>query len=93
MPRKPAQPRIFPSMHGSGEPSRMGETWIEPEHYCYPSGRRLRRALVRHPDGKLRIVLCGVADTYFTISCRGGFITTDDTTNEFVFRPTTQEAQ
>jgi hypothetical protein len=38
-----------------------------------------RRARALHPDGKLRVVRCGVADTYFTIPARGrGFLSVND---------------
>lgn len=61
-----------------GGPPRHGEqgTWLEPE--C--DGER--RARVVFPDGKLRIVRCsGVADTFFSIACRGrhrGYVSCDD---------------
>jgi len=59
---------------------RFGDTWIEPEDVCYPSGGMLRRARVfvdRNPHnptglpyGELRTVRAGIPDTWFTIPAR-----------------------
>ena len=73
----------------SGPPSIIGDTWLESE-----TGRQ-RRARVRFPDGKLRVVRCGTADTYFSIRCssHNGYVTSQETTwapdGEYVFRPHT----
>lgn len=51
-----------------------GATWIDPEEYAYPEGslrQSRRRGLVKYPDGKLRTVVLGVPDTFFTIPARG----------------------
>lgn len=45
-------------------------TWIEPEELCYPNGGMKRRAMALFPDRRLRIVHCGIPDTYFSIPCR-----------------------
>lgn len=46
-------------------------TWIEPEEMAYPNGAFTRRAKCLFPDGKLRIVRCSIADTYFSIPAKG----------------------
>lgn len=50
----------------------LGETWIDDEELAYNAysgapSRSNRRGLVRFPDGKLRKVKLGVADTFFSI--------------------------
>lgn len=52
------------------------KTWIDPEELAYvtPNGghsRSQRRGMVYWPDGKLRTVLLGVADTYWTMPAHG----------------------
>lgn len=55
--------------------SHLGATWVDPEPLAYntyggaPSGSN-RKGLVRFPDGKLRRVRLGVADTAFSIPAR-----------------------
>jgi hypothetical protein len=49
---------------------KAGLTWIEPEEFAYPSGGFLRRAYVRCPDGRYRVVRCSIADTYYTVPAR-----------------------
>lgn len=78
------QPRKSPW----GTPYVAGETWME----CSSNGAR--RARVRFPDGKLRVVrVAGAADTYFSTPCysHDGYITTQETKwnseGEAVFRP------
>ena len=44
-------------------------TWLEPESSCYPAGGMTRRARV-HTLAGLRIVQCGIPDTYFSIPAR-----------------------
>lgn len=66
-----------------------GGTWLESESFCYPNGGMKRRACVRFPDGKLRIVRCGISDTFFSIpvhkSDGDGFLTVaDDGALEFI---------
>lgn len=83
--------RDSPSIH-------EGKTWLEPEEWTYPAGGFTRRALVRCPDGRYRVVQCSISDTYWTIPARlvyrrrhiSGFITLDEksTPKEFVFQPT-----
>ena len=53
----------------------LGSTWIDPEELAYNSysgapTRSNRRGRVRFPDGKLRIVRLGVADTFFSIPAK-----------------------
>lgn len=76
----------------------LGQTWIEPESLAYcthsgaPSGSR-RRALARFPDGKLRIVRAGVADSFFSIPAKartgpvGSLAVSDSPSPEFRFYP------
>jgi hypothetical protein len=70
-------------------PVRIADTWLEAEEFCYPHGGMTRRAYVRFPDGVLRLVWCGIPDTYFSIPARTvryqlqgravkGFITSDE---------------
>lgn len=70
------------------------DTWLEAEEFCYSSsdGSAMnRRALVRFPDGSLRIVRCAIPDTYFSIPARArianksieGFITSDESGFKF----------
>ena len=48
-------------------------TWLESESITYPSGAMTRRARAINSDtGKLQVVRCGISDTFWTISCRGG---------------------
>lgn len=50
-------------------------TWIEGEEFCYPNRGMTRRAYVKFPNGKKRIVKCGIPGTYFSIPASKGFIT------------------
>lgn len=45
----------------------VGDTWIEGEEMTYPSGAQIRRAYARCEDGRLRVITCGIADTFFSI--------------------------
>ena len=48
-------------------------TWIESEEITYPSGAMVRRARAVNVDtGRVRVVRCGIHDTYFSIPVRGG---------------------
>lgn len=54
----------------------IGETWLDREELAYNtySGTQWgsnRKAKVRFPDGKLRTVTAGIADTYFSIPAHG----------------------
>lgn len=42
-------------------------TWIEDEARCYPNGGMTRLAYVTCPDGKKRVVRCGIPDTWFSV--------------------------
>jgi hypothetical protein len=76
-------------------PVRLGETWIEAEELAYASWSGAstdsrRRGLVRFPDGQLRIVRLGVADSFDSIPARpyrghAGVVIVED--NEFRFWP------
>lgn len=44
-------------------------TWLEPEAFCYPHGGMTRRARV-HTFAGLRVVVCGIPDTFFSIPAR-----------------------
>jgi hypothetical protein len=74
---------------GAHEAPRLcnGDTWIEAESFCYPGGGMHRRARALCPDGKLRIIRCGIPDTFFTVPCKGGGYLTNDTTGVLVFNP------
>lgn len=62
------QPRISHFMGMKNAPLRHSDgTWLEAESICYPSGGMLRKAKATCPDGKQRVVKCGIADTYFSI--------------------------
>ncbi len=57
------------------EPTIMLEgTWLEPESLCYPDGRMARRAKALCEDGSLRVVACGLPDTFSTITAAGGYL-------------------
>lgn len=48
-------------------------TWLEPEEITYPSGSMIRRArAINAETGRLNVVWCGIADTFFSIPVRGG---------------------
>jgi len=74
---------------------RYGKTFIMNEELAYdrPLKESDRRGRVRFPDGKLRAVLLGVADTWFTIPARAkvcgrtrhGFVYRDSDSEEFRF--------
>lgn len=56
------------------DPQRFGlGTWLEPEEICYPNGTMVRRArAVNVETGRLKVVRCGLSDTFFSIPVRGG---------------------
>lgn len=60
-------------------------TWLEPEDLTYPSGGMLRRCKALCEDGKLRIIRCGIPDTFFSIPANGGFITSEEGENGPIF--------
>lgn len=79
--------------------NRLGATWVADESYAYNTyagghSRSQRRGKVRFPDGKLRVVVLGVADTFFSIPAHGrvngryvsGFVSVS-TAEEFEFTP------
>jgi len=55
-------------------PQRFGlGTWLEPEEITYPSGAMIRMAqAINVETGKLKVVRCGISDTFFSIPVRGG---------------------
>ena len=82
---------------------RLGLTWLEPEDLCY-SGGFTRRAFVKvcpnehnplHelPIGSLRIVHCGIPDTYFSISARMLYHGTRLSDDVFTFTPEADPAR
>lgn len=52
--------------------TEKGETGIGPEEDCYPSGSITagRKGRARFPDGRVRVVLLGIPDTWFSIPAR-----------------------
>lgn len=74
-----------------------GGTWLQAEELAYDVSltNSPRRARVRCPDGRLRVVTCGIPDTYFSIPARakvngttvGGFVHMDTEKGEFRFTP------
>lgn len=88
---KQPTPRISNYMGMKSHAVEIGNTWLEPEEFCYPNGGMTRRALVTCPDGKLRVVTCGIPDTYFSIPARvkiagkttKGFVTSDESGFKF----------
>jgi len=100
MPAKPKTPtpRASNFMGMRSQPTTRGETWLEPEELCYPSGRLLRRCRARCADGRLRVVVCGIPDTAFSIPARAkiegrsvrGFVSADGA-GEFMFTAYTKE--
>jgi len=95
--RKVAKPRQLTGIHRDSLTIYQGKTWLEPEEWTYPSGGFKRRAYVRCPDGKYRVVRSSIPDTYFTIPAHlvykkkhvSGYISTDEKSPklEFVFLP------
>lgn len=93
--RKTAKPRRLTGIHRDSSTIYQGKTWLEPEEWTYPSGGFNRRAYVRCPDGKYRVVRSSIPDTYFTIPAHlvfkkkhvSGYISTDEKhpDKEFVF--------
>lgn len=61
-------------------------TWLHSEDEAYPHGGQTRKGLAVWPDGKLRRVWAGIADTFFTIPAHGrwrglyvaGYLSVDD---------------
>lgn len=59
-------------------------TWLQDEEYAYPNGGQTRRGQAVYPDGQVRMVYAGIADTFFSIPAHGrirgryvaGYITT-----------------
>jgi hypothetical protein len=90
----PTKPIPTPRSGPYGQPApRIGDTGTWLENDC--DGRR--RARVRFPDGKLRVVSCrGTADTYFSVHCysNDGYVTSIRTKwspdGELCFRPHTK---
>lgn len=71
----------------------MTLTYIQPEKYAYPRGGQTRQGRAFYPDGRLRRVWGGIADTYFTIPAHGrigsryvrGFLTLEGAAGNLVF--------
>lgn len=80
MPRPFAPPRTCTALGITCQPTEfLNGTWLESESFCYfPYGGKRRRARALCPDGKLRVLRCGIPDTFFTIPVRGGgFLSVD----------------
>lgn len=78
---KEPQPRSANFLGMRTDPHRMNlGTWLEPEELTYPSGSMVRRARAINIDtGKLKVVRCGIPDTFFSIPVRGGgYLTISD---------------
>lgn len=92
---------------GGESPHVLKDTWLEAESFAYPNGGMTRRAYVRIsrnsldpsielPYGELRVVACGIPDTYSTIPAvarvRGksvrGYVAVNTESEEFEFKPT-----
>lgn len=78
--RPTPQPRTACFMGMREAPSLMGKgTWLEAESFCYPGGGMHRRARAVCPDGKLRVLRCGIPNTFFTVPVKGGgYLTIDE---------------
>jgi hypothetical protein len=71
----------------------MTLTYLQAEEYAYPLGAQRRRGRAFYPDGRLRRVWAGIADTYFTIPAHGriagryvhGFLTCEGAARHLVF--------
>lgn len=62
----------FYGMRSEAQSFGLG-TWLEPEEITYPSGAMIRRARAMNTEtGKLKVVRCGISDTFFSIPVRGG---------------------
>ena len=72
MKRTQPEPRVSHFMGGGSRPwvSDSQMTWMESEDFCYPNGAMDRRARVFFPDGKRRVVRCGINDTWFSTPVR-----------------------
>ena len=63
-------------------------TWLEGEEFAYPHGNLTRRCRASCQDGQLRVIYCGIPDTYFSIPARAringqavrGFVTHNEET-------------
>lgn len=70
----------------------MSQTSLQPEIMAYPRGGQTRKGRAIYPDGKVRRIFAGIADTYFSIPAHGrlkgkyvkGFLTRRED-GEFVF--------
>jgi len=79
-------------------PVTMGATWVEGEMMCTDYGQFKRRGLVRHAKTKELVrVQCDIPDTFFSIpattTTEHGYVTGNDDTKEFEFRPHTEQKQ
>lgn len=76
-------------------------TWLEPEELCYPSGRELRKAYAKCEDGELRVITCGIPDTFFSIpgfykkdgKRVRGFVSVDTSTDDGGYKFTVVQKQ
>jgi hypothetical protein len=95
--KREPQPRASNFMGSRTTASRIADTWLEPEELTYPAGGMTRRARALCPDGALRVVVCGLPDTAFSIPARAringrsvrGFVSSDE--RGFHFTPYKRE--
>ena len=68
------KPRIVGFMGMRSYPSLLNlGTWLEAEEVTYPNGGMIRRArAIDCETGRLKVVRCGIPDTFFSIPVRGG---------------------
>jgi hypothetical protein len=87
------KPRIGNLYGMRDNPQISKHTWLEGESFAYTAnGSQLRRCMAICPDGKIRVVLAGIPDTYFSIPAHvtinghytSGYVTTDSD-GEFVY--------
>jgi len=90
------KPRVGNLYGMRDEPMINKHTWLEGESFAYtPNGSQMRRCMAICPDGKIRVVLCGIPDTYFSIpahcTIKGKYTTgyvSSDSDGEFVYNCT-----
>lgn len=49
----------------------LKRTYLAPEEHAYPNGGQTRKCRAIYPDGVVRVVWAGIADTYFSIPAHG----------------------
>lgn len=64
-------PPLTAEENAQGMPRFSRHTWLAPEIVAYSHGGQTRKGRAFFPDGKIRRVWAGIADTYFSIPCHG----------------------